>query len=136
MKNQYIRSFPFPVFASLPFLLAPRFATDARYPLLTTRYFPMSSPTDLNIDHVANLARISLTQEEKSKFAEQLNDVLVYIEQLKKVDVSQVEPTAHAFPVYNVWSDDIPVAALPVELALKNAPAMRDNMIVVPKVVE
>lgn len=96
----------------------------------------MSSPADLNIDHVANLARIALTPEEKTKFAEQLGDVIGYIEQLKKVDVSQVEPTAHAFPVYNVWSDDVPRPALPVEVALKNAPAQRDHMIVVPKVVE
>lgn len=96
----------------------------------------MSSPTDLNIDHVANLARIALTSEEKSKFAEQLNDVLGYIAQLKKVDVGGVEPTAHAFPVYNVWADDVARPALAVDLALKNAPEQRDNMISVPKVVE
>lgn len=96
----------------------------------------MSTPTDLNIDHVANLARIALTPEEKTKFAAQLNDVLHYIEQLKRVDVSNVEPTAHAFPVYNVWADDVAAPSLPVEAALKNAPAQRDNMISVPKVVE
>ncbi|MDE3084795.1 MAG: aspartyl/glutamyl-tRNA amidotransferase subunit C, partial [Verrucomicrobiota bacterium] len=51
-------------------------------------------------------------------------------------DVSGVEPTAHAFPVFNVWTDDVPQPGLPVELALKNVPAQRDNMVVVPKVVE
>jgi len=96
----------------------------------------MSAPTDLNIDHVAHLARLALTPEEKAKFATQLGDVLAYIEQLKKVDVSGVEPTAHAFPVYNVWADDVAQAGLPVEAALKNAPAQRNNMVVVPKVVE
>lgn len=96
----------------------------------------MSSSHDLNIDHVANLARIALTPEEKTKFEGQLSDVLRYIEQLEKIDVSQVEPTAHAFPVYNVWADDVPGAALPVEVALKNAPAQRENMVAVPKVVE
>lgn len=96
----------------------------------------MAHSTDLNIDHVANLARIALTPEEKAKFAEQLGDVLHHIEQLRKVDVSGVEPTAHAFPVYNVWADDVAQPGLPVELALKNAPAQRDHMIVVPKVVE
>ncbi|MBK9989284.1 MAG: Asp-tRNA(Asn)/Glu-tRNA(Gln) amidotransferase subunit GatC [Verrucomicrobia bacterium] len=96
----------------------------------------MSAPTDLNIDHVAHLARLALTPEEKAKFATQLGDVLAYIEQLKKVDVSGVEPTAHAFPVYNVWADDVAQPGLPVEAALKNAPAQRNNMIVVPKVVE
>jgi aspartyl-tRNA(Asn)/glutamyl-tRNA(Gln) amidotransferase subunit C len=96
----------------------------------------MSQPTDLNIDHVAKLARLALTPEEKAKFSEQLGDVLKYIEQLKQVDVSQVEPTAHAFPLYNVWSEDVAQPGLPVDLALKNAPAQRNHMVVVPKVVE
>lgn len=96
----------------------------------------MSQPTDLNIDHVAHLARLALTTEEKAEYARQLGDVLHHIEQLKKVDVSGVEPTAHAFPVYNVWADDVAEPGLPVELALRNAPAQRNRMIAVPKVVE
>lgn len=96
----------------------------------------MSQATDLNIDHVAHLARISLTGEEKLKFAQQLGEVLHHIEQLSKVDVSGVEPTAHAYPVYNVWADDVARPGLPVDEALRNAPAQRDHMIVVPKVVE
>jgi aspartyl/glutamyl-tRNA(Asn/Gln) amidotransferase, C subunit len=96
----------------------------------------MSAPSDLNIDHIATLARIELTPEEKTKFAAQLGDVLGHIEQLKKIDVTGVEPTAHGFPIYNVWADDIPQPGLPVEVALKNAPAQRNNMVVVPKVVE
>ncbi len=96
----------------------------------------MSESADLNIDHVAKLARLALTPEEKAKFAQQLGDVLHHIEQLKKVDVSGVEPTAHAAPVFNVWADDVARPGLPVELALKNAPAQRDHMVVVPKVVE
>ncbi|HZP60413.1 MAG TPA: Asp-tRNA(Asn)/Glu-tRNA(Gln) amidotransferase subunit GatC [Opitutaceae bacterium] len=96
----------------------------------------MSQPADLNIDRVANLARLALTPEEKARFSAQLGDVLAYIAQLKEVDVSRVEPTAHAFPVVNVWADDVPQPGLPVDIALKNAPAQRDHMIVVPKVVE
>jgi aspartyl-tRNA(Asn)/glutamyl-tRNA(Gln) amidotransferase subunit C len=96
----------------------------------------MSSTPQLDIDHVAKLARLALTPEEKARFARQLGDVLHHIEQLAKVDVSGVEPTAHAFDVHNVWADDVPQPGLPVELALKNAPAQRDHMIAVPKVVE
>lgn len=96
----------------------------------------MSSATDLNIDHVAKLARLALTPEEKATYAQQLGDVLHHIEQLAKVDVSAVEPTAHASPVYNVWADDVAAPGLSVADALRNAPAQRDNMIVVPKVVE
>jgi len=96
----------------------------------------MASTPDLNIDYVANLARIALTAEEKAVFSRQLGDVLAYIEKLKEVDVSQVQPTAHAFPVTNVWADDVPQPGLPVEAALRNAPAKRDEMFVVPVVVE
>ena len=96
----------------------------------------MAQPTALNIDHVANLARLALTPEEKATFSAQLGDVLAYIEQLKAVDVTGIAPTAHAFPLYNVWADDVPQPGLPVEAALRNAPVQRDHMIVVPKVVE
>lgn len=99
--------------------------------------FPaMSVPEDLNIDRIAQLARIALTPEEKAKFSAQLADVLANIEKLKRVNVDGVEPTAHAFPVYNVWADDTARPGLSVEDALRNAPEQRDNMIVVPKVVE
>ncbi len=96
----------------------------------------MSRNPDLNIDHVARLARLALTPEEKATFAQQLGDVLHHIEQLAKVDVSGVEPSAHAFAVNNVWQEDVARPGLPVEQALHNAPAQRDHMIVVPKVVE
>ena len=95
----------------------------------------MSTP-QLNIDHVANLARLALTPEEKATFAEQLGNVLHHIEQLSKVDVTGIEPTAHAFAVSNVWQEDVPQNALTVDQALRNAPEQRDNMVVVPKVVE
>jgi aspartyl-tRNA(Asn)/glutamyl-tRNA(Gln) amidotransferase subunit C len=96
----------------------------------------MSSSTDLNIDRVARLARLALTPDEKATFAQQLGSVLHHIEQLKKVDVSGVEPTAHAFAVSNVWQDDVAQPGLPVNEALRNAPAQRDHMVAVPKVVE
>ena len=96
----------------------------------------MSSAPQLDIDHVAKLARIALTPEENAQFAQQLGDVLHHIEQLAKVDVSGVEPSAHAFAVHNVWQEDVARPGLPVEEALRNAPAKRDHMVAVPKVVE
>ena len=62
--------------------------------------------------------------------------MLTNIEKLKQVDVTGVEPTAHAFPIYNVWADDVAKPGLSVEDVLRNAPGKRDNMILVPKVVE
>jgi aspartyl-tRNA(Asn)/glutamyl-tRNA(Gln) amidotransferase subunit C len=96
----------------------------------------MSAPQDFNLDYLAQLARLDLTAEEKSRFAAQLGDVLHHIERLSEVDVSGVEPTAHAFPVENVWDDDVPRPGLAAADALRNAPAQREGQIRVPKVVE
>ncbi|MCC6414348.1 MAG: Asp-tRNA(Asn)/Glu-tRNA(Gln) amidotransferase subunit GatC [Opitutaceae bacterium] len=90
---------------------------------------------DIDIDRVAQLARIALTPAEKEKFARQIGEVLHHIRQLEQVDVTGVEPTAHAFPLNNVWQADEARAGLSVEDALRNAPAQRNNMIAVPKVV-
>ncbi|MDB6094759.1 MAG: glutamyl-tRNA(Gln) amidotransferase, subunit [Verrucomicrobia bacterium] len=96
----------------------------------------MSTAPDLDIEHVAKLARLALTAEEKATFSAQLGDVLHHIEQLAKVDVTGVEPTAHAFPLVNVWAEDVARSGLSAEAALRNAPVQRDHMVVVPKVVE
>jgi aspartyl-tRNA(Asn)/glutamyl-tRNA(Gln) amidotransferase subunit C len=99
-------------------------------------YHFMSAGSDLNIDYLANLARLALTEEEKARFARQLGDILHYVEKLSQVDVTGVEPMAQAAPVFNVWQADVTRAGLTAEQALSNAPAQRQNMIVVPKVVE
>lgn len=96
----------------------------------------MAGRVDIDIDRLAVLARIELTPEEKARFAAQLGDVLAHVEQLNKVNVEGVEPTAHAFPVTNVWRADEPVEGLPVGDALSNAPAKRSDQFSVPKVVE
>ncbi|MBA4137568.1 MAG: Asp-tRNA(Asn)/Glu-tRNA(Gln) amidotransferase GatCAB subunit C [Opitutus sp.] len=96
----------------------------------------MSAPQDFNIDYLAQLARLALTAEEKAKFAAQLGDVLHHIERLAEVDVTGIEPTAHAFPIENVWQADVARPGLAVADALRNAPTQRENMISVPKVVE
>ena len=96
----------------------------------------MADSARLDIDYVANLARLALSPAEKEKFSRQLADVLHYVEKLRAVDVSGVEPMAHAAPVFNVWQDDEPRTGLAVDEALRNAPARRDQRIAVPKVVE
>lgn len=96
----------------------------------------MNPTSDLNINYVANLARLALTPAEQQKFSQQLGDILRYVDKLNQVDVAGVEPMAHASPVFNVWQADVARAGLPVEQALRNAPEQRDHLIVVPKVVE
>lgn len=96
----------------------------------------MADTSHLDIDYVANLARIALTEDEKELFGRQLEDVIKYVDQLREVDVSGIEPSAHAFEIVNVWQEDECRQGLTNEAALQNAPVTRDNMIVVPKVVD
>ena len=96
----------------------------------------MSDSPKLDVDYVANLARIELTEKEKKKFSSQLGDVLKYFDKLNAVEVEGVEPTAHAFPRHNVWDEDQPRSGLSSEEALMNAPEKRQEQVVVPKVIE
>ncbi len=87
----------------------------------------MSEESDMDIDYVANLARIELSPQEKEKFHGQLGDVLKYFEKLQEVNVEGVEPTAHAFPRFNVWDEDQSVDGFTAEEALSNAPKARNG---------
>lgn len=95
----------------------------------------MSAP-ELDVSAVARLARLALTEEEIATFQSQLGRVLEHIEHLKKVDISDVTPTAHAHPVYNVIRADVPGESLPSADVLKIAPRAANNLVVVPKVLE
>lgn len=99
------------------------------------QYPRMSSP-NLDVRDVARLARIELTDEEATTFQSQLGRVLEYVEQLKTLDVSNVEPTAHANPVFNVIREDVSSPGLTREAALANAPHSANNLVVVTKVIE
>lgn len=92
--------------------------------------------TDIDIDKVAKLARLDLTDDEKRTYAAQLGQVLEHMEKLNALDLANVEPTAHSFPLENVLDEDEPTPGFTPAEALRNAPAVRDNQVVVPKVVE
>lgn len=92
--------------------------------------------SDFNIHYVARLARIELSAEEEARLGSQLGNILGYIEKLKEVDVTGVEPTAHAFPLVNVVRPDVVEPSLPHEEALRNAPKRAGGLFVVPKIVE
>ncbi len=90
----------------------------------------------IDVAHVAHLARLALTPDEERQMSAQLERVLQYIEQLKKVDVSGVEATAHAFPLVNVTRSDEVRPSLPHKDAMRNAPAASNGLFIVPKIVE
>jgi aspartyl-tRNA(Asn)/glutamyl-tRNA(Gln) amidotransferase subunit C len=92
--------------------------------------------TEIDVKYVAHLARLSLSAEEEEKIGTQLGNILGYIEKLKEVDVSGVEPTAHAFPLVNVTRLDEVQPCLAHEEAMHNAPAQANGLFMVPKIVE
>ena len=94
------------------------------------------SDTHLDVTYVAHLARLELTPDEERQFGAQLGQVLDYIEKLKQLDVSRVEPTAHVEPMHNVSRADQVRPSLPHEEAMRNAPAQSNGLFLVPKIVE
>lgn len=90
----------------------------------------------INIDYLANLARIDLTDQEKQEMKSRLEIIIQYFEKLDKADLTNIEPTAHPFLSFNVWEDDEPIVPFTPAQALMNAPKKKNNQVVVPKTVE
>ena len=88
------------------------------------------------VEHVALLSRLRLTDEEKSRLRGELNTILEHFEILQRVDTTGVPPTAHAMPQQNVFREDRVRPSLPPEQVLEAAPEARDAFFVVPRVVE
>jgi aspartyl-tRNA(Asn)/glutamyl-tRNA(Gln) amidotransferase subunit C len=91
---------------------------------------------EINVKYVAHLARLALTSDEEVKLTAQLGHILGYIEKLREVDVSGVEPTAHAVPMVNITRADEIRPSLAHEDALRNAPRQANGLFIVPKIVE
>ena len=90
----------------------------------------------LDVRYTAQLARVHLSEEEIATFQAQLDHVIQYVEKLKEVDVSGVEPTAHAIPVFNVFRPDTAHDWFDAKTALSNAPRQANGLFSVTKVVE
>lgn len=87
-----------------------------------------------DVEHVAKLARLELTEEEKIKFSKQLGDILTYAEQMNAVDTTGVEPMSHAIPIVNVTREDEVICKLTKDELMANAPAKEDGFFRVPKI--
>ncbi len=90
----------------------------------------------MDIEKVARLARIQLTEEEKRTFGNQLEQILTYMEQLNRLDTTGVEPTSHAIPVVNVFREDEVRPSTPREKILKTSPDQEDGHFKVPRIIE
>lgn len=90
----------------------------------------------IDVEHVAKLARLGLSEEEKKLFAEQLSAILEYADILKKLDTKNVPPTSHAIPMKNVLREDEVVPCENPEDILANAPEEEKHMFRVPRILE
>ena len=90
----------------------------------------------MEIGHIALLARLELSEEEKALFSRQLGSIIEYIEKLNELDTTSVEPTAHVLPLHNVFREDALQPSLPREMALQNAPERNEQFYRVPKIIE
>jgi aspartyl-tRNA(Asn)/glutamyl-tRNA(Gln) amidotransferase subunit C len=89
-----------------------------------------------DVEHVARLARLDLAPEERERMRSQLDAILGYVEQLRRVDTAGVEPTAHVLPLANVMRDDAVRPSYPAEAMLANAPEPEDGQFRVPRILE
>ena len=89
-----------------------------------------------DVEHVARLSRLALSEAEIERMREQLGGILAYIDTLRSLDTAGVEPTAHAVPLVNVMRDDEIRPTLAQEDALANAPDRSDAFFRVPRIIE
>jgi len=87
------------------------------------------------VEHVAMLARLELTEEEIATYTGQLNSILDYAAILERLDTQDVEPTAHVVPLHNVLREDVVRTSLSQEKVLSNAPDADNGFFRVPKIV-
>ena len=96
----------------------------------------MAKITRKEVEHVARLARLELTEEEKGQMTAQLDAILGYFDKLNELDTSTVEPTTTVIPMVSVMREDEVRPSLPQKDALANAPDREDVFFRVPRIIE
>jgi aspartyl-tRNA(Asn)/glutamyl-tRNA(Gln) amidotransferase subunit C len=89
-----------------------------------------------DVEHVARLSRLALSEADVERMREQLSGILAYIDKLRALDTAGVEPTSHAVPLLNVMRDDEPQPCLTADTALANAPDRSAGFFRVPRIIE
>ncbi|MDD5260135.1 MAG: Asp-tRNA(Asn)/Glu-tRNA(Gln) amidotransferase subunit GatC [bacterium] len=92
--------------------------------------------TSKEVEYVARLARLSLSEKEKEKMTAQLDSILQYMDTLNKLDTNNIEPTSHVLPLNNVWREDVARPSTPRDKILANAPDQAEGFYKVKKVIE
>jgi aspartyl-tRNA(Asn)/glutamyl-tRNA(Gln) amidotransferase subunit C len=97
---------------------------------------PEPKITMQEVEQVARLARLTLSDAEKERMRRELDGILSYIDKLRALDTEGVPPTSHAVPMTNVMREDEPVPSLPQEDMLANAPDRNGEFFRVPRIIE
>jgi aspartyl-tRNA(Asn)/glutamyl-tRNA(Gln) amidotransferase subunit C len=92
--------------------------------------------TQDQVEHIALLSRLKLSDEERARMTTQINEIMAFFEQLAELDTTDVEPTSHVLPMSNVLRADEVKSSLPVDDVLANAPERAGDTFRVPRVVE
>ncbi|MDP3937948.1 MAG: Asp-tRNA(Asn)/Glu-tRNA(Gln) amidotransferase subunit GatC [Deltaproteobacteria bacterium] len=95
----------------------------------------MSKITREEVLHVANLARLALSEDEVDRYARQLDDILTYADKLNELDTAGAEPMAHVIPLETAFREDRTTPSLEVDESLSNAPDRSGNFFKVPKII-
>jgi len=90
----------------------------------------------INVEPVAKLARLGLSEEEKTLFAEQLSAILDFADNLKKLDTENTLPTSHAIPIKNIFREDKTIPCENVDDIMANAPEAENHLFKVPRIIE
>ena len=92
--------------------------------------------TRVEVEHVARLARLDLSEPELDTFTVQMDAILAYVEKLNALDTEGIIPTSHAVPMENAFREDVVRPSIGIDNALANAPARVESFFAVPKVIE
>lgn len=91
--------------------------------------------THEEVEHVANLARLNMSEEELARMTVQLDTILSYVDKLDELETANVAPTTHAFSISNAFREDEMQESLPREEALANGPKENGEAFVVPRII-
>jgi aspartyl-tRNA(Asn)/glutamyl-tRNA(Gln) amidotransferase subunit C len=92
--------------------------------------------TKEQVEHVANLARLNLTEEEKEEMISDMGVIIEFADRINELNIEDITPTAHVIPINNVFREDIVQPSFSRDELLKNAPNKEDGCFSVPRIVE
>lgn len=96
----------------------------------------MKKVTKEIIEHIADLARLNISEAEKEKFTLEMEKIISYVDKLNELDTTDVKPMEHVIPIRNILREDVVTGSFDREKLMENAPSQEEGCYKVPKVME